>query len=592
MKCAHLFAMWIAIAACTCTAFGLPNEVSYHIEATLDTTFNFILGTERVTITNHSGVPLPELYFHLPPNAFKRGADTSYQRDLKAFYNVELDWLYADPRDDASLHVESIMLDGQALAFATEDTFLKVTLPAPLEAEGTLTLDITFLNDLMAATPVNLFAASYAVRSGVRNGVYTVGKWYPQLAVYDQAGWRLYPYRLLGEFYSDFGDYALVLTVPGTMVVGATGDLISQQENADGTRTWVFEARRVHDVAWVGSARYRVVEVEWEGKHVRTLWLDQASLPALALNSFQFYSRTFGPYAYGTLNVAQVEVGGGMEYPGIVMIAKAAVEEVSHEVAHQWWYGAVGNDEYEESWLDEGATTFSSELYRIQGRGEPSALRRMLTYVESGPPVLTPSDQFHSLRSFGNVIYTKGSSVFWMLRELLGADRFLQALRTYYERFRYRNATTADLIGVFEAEAGESLDWFFEQWLHTSQILDVAVQDVHTQVQADGSLLVGFALVHQGQARMPVRVRLLAEQRMIHEFVWDGRQPQAQFTVASESALTRILLDPEQALLESDRSDNAWAVSALGMWSTVSVALALVLAGGAWRRLKARGGRG
>ncbi|HEY5597115.1 MAG TPA: M1 family metallopeptidase [Candidatus Bipolaricaulota bacterium] len=589
MKRTHLLAMWMIIATYSCAAFGLPNEVSYHIEAKLDTTFNFILGAEQVTITNHTGTPLPELYFHLPPNAFKRGADTSYQRDLKAFYNVGLDWIYADPADDAFLLVDAVTLDGQALAFTSEDTFLKVTLPAPLEAEGTLTLSITFLNDLMVPAPVNLFAASYAVRSGVRNGVYTVGKWYPQLAVYDQAGWHLDPYRLLGEFYGDFGDYALKLTVPGDVVVGATGDLVSLQDNADGTRTWAFATQRAHDVAWVASARYRVSEVEWEGKRVRTLWLNQEGLAALALDSFQFYSRTFGAYAYGTFSIAQVEVGGGMEYPGIVMIAKAVVEEVSHEVAHQWWYGAVGNDEYNETWLDEGPTTFSSELYRIEARGEPSTLRRMLTYVETGPPVLTPSDQFTSLRAFGNVIYTKGSSIFWMLRGLLGHDLFLQALRAYYERYRYRNATTADLIGVFEEEAAQPLDWFFEQWLHTSRVLDVTVQDVQSQVQPDGSSTVSFTLANQGQARMPVRVQLLAEQQIVSEFVWDGKQPLARFTVASESTLTRIVLDPEQSLLESDRNDNAWAISAMSAWSTVGFAVALALAGGVWWRLTARG---
>src|SRR5574337_989516 len=76
-------------------AFGLPNEVSYEIAAQLNTTSQSIEGVEQVTITNRTGVELSELYFHLPPNAFQRGSDTAYQRDLQAFFYVWLNEIYA-----------------------------------------------------------------------------------------------------------------------------------------------------------------------------------------------------------------------------------------------------------------------------------------------------------------------------------------------------------------------------------------------------------------------------------------------------------------------------------------------------------------
>lgn len=583
--------LFFSVVLCVAVPFvseALPNEVSYEITAQLDVQNQVVLASQQVTVTNRTAQALQELYFHVPPNAFTRGADTAYQRDLKTFLNTDVDRIYANETDDASLTIQRMTVAGNPVEFLLDDTLLLVALPQPLEPNETITLSMSFVNDLIVAATGNVFAGSFAVRSGFRNGVYTVAKWYPQLVVYDEQGWHLDPYRFMGEFYSDYGDYTLRLTLPQALIVGATGELVSQTDNPDGTQTLLFEAKRVRDVAWAASARFRISEVEWEGKLIRTLWLSNARIADLALDSVKYFSQTFGQYAYDTLTAVQVEVGGGMEYPGIVMIARGSVEEVSHEVAHQWWYGAVGNNEFDETWLDEGPTTFSSELYRIESRGEPDTLRRMLTFLEPGVPVLTPSSAFTSNRTFGQVIYTKGSSIFWMLREVLGPSLLQQALQTYYERFKYRNATTQDLIDTFEQVAQQDLDWFFDQWLRTDKVLDVAIGDVETQIQPDGAYLTTFGIAHEGMAQMPIRIRVLAENDVLEEMVWAGEDRQTTLSVITQDRPTRIELDPGRTLLEADRNDNVWTSSTLAFGPALGWVLAIVVAGGLWQRLTHR----
>jgi hypothetical protein len=399
--------------------WALPNEIEYTISAQLDIAQNIITGTEIVRFTNRTGTELKELYFHMVPNAFKRGANTKYQQELQRA-GIFPTLIYASPDDDAFMEIKSITANGQALSFTLDDTLMRVALPKPLADGETLELQIEFLNDLMQPTPGALWAASFAVRSGHRNGTYTVTLWYPKVVVYDaDEGWNLDKYSFLGEFYGDFANYDVTLTVPANFVVGCTGVILS--ETVQGTQKIVkVRAERVHDFAWVAGPFYRVEETTLSnGSQLRVLSLG-FNMTATAADAMNFFNERFGPYAYPVVTVAQVTVGGGMEYPGIVMIAGGSVTEIVHELAHQWWYAAVGNDEMDEAWLDEAFATFSEELYDIERRQAPLSSRSSYNFREPGIPVLTRADQFPSLRSYAQAVYTKGSGVLWMLRWVCG----------------------------------------------------------------------------------------------------------------------------------------------------------------------------
>jgi len=553
-----LLAGFIFIVTLSTPSLALPNDVSYEINATLNADFHFIAGVQTMSLTNRTEVELNELYFHVVNNAFTRGSDTLYQQDLSRLLVVTVDRIYNNPGDDAFMAIQSIGVNGTPLEFSITDTLMKVNLTTPLLPDESLIVNIEFIHDLVEVAPGNLFAASLAVRSGFRDGVYTVAKWYPQLVVFDEAGWQLDEYRFMGEFYGDFADYTLNINIPQNMKVGASGDFVDEVFHNDNSKTQTYRIERARDVAWAASELFREEVVEWQGKTIRTLWLNQFLLPSITLDSFQYFSDTFGEYAYNTLTAVQVETAGGMEYPGIIMIASGLVEEISHEVAHEWFYAGVGNNEFDEAWLDESPTTFASELYRIESRGEPANIRRMLNFIEPTMPILTRSVDFNSVNGFVAANYSKGPGIFWMLDDLLGRDIFLESMRTYYQNFKYQNATTQDLIDSFETVSGQELDWFFDQWLTTTGRLDVALQQVQVELQPDDTWTTTFDVIHQGEIRMPVRVDIFSDNIVIESFVWDGIEDQTSFTINTPQPPNSIHLDSQRKLVEQDRVDNFW----------------------------------
>ena len=547
-------------------AFGLPNEVSYDIDARLDAETHAITGEAALTFTNRTGGPLDQIVFHLYPNAFKRGSDTFYQRELQQKAGVEdLDEIYADPSDDAFMTIHSVADRTQSLGYQIDGTLMTVDLAAPLPNDTQIELTIDFTYNLMEIPSEGQYAGNFAQRSGHRNGVYTITLWYPKVAVFDDEGWHAQPYSYIGEFYGDFGDYIVSLNVPSEMTVGATGRRQGQVvEVGDKNRkTLTYRASNVHDFAWAASERYKRRELTTDdGVTVQALALDGADLAEQARDALVYFAETYGPYAYETLVAADVTAGGGMEYPGIIMIGFGSVREIVHEVGHQWWYGAVGNNEYDEAWLDEALTTYSDERFRIEQRGlSASGTRSSFRFREPGTPVLTEASEFASLNRYFESVYTKGSGVLWMLEGWLGRATFDEVLQTYYDRFRFRNVTTADFIATVEDVTGREMDEFFDHWLRTTDTLDVYVDGVRTRASSEGTYRYEIAVGRQGRSIAPVTVRAIDQDGQSQDHLWENDADRATIEVTLDAPLSEVIVDPAQKLLETDRRNNAWDAS-------------------------------
>jgi hypothetical protein len=549
-------AFWLLVVSFwSATLWALPNEIGYTISAQLDTVKNIITGTETVRFANRTGSELNELYFHVVPNAFKRGANTKYQQELQRA-GIPPALIYTSPTDDAFMEIKSITADGQTLSFTVEDTLMRVALTNPLADGQTIQLQIEFVNDLMQPSPQALWAATFAVRSGHRNNTYTVTLWYPKVVVYDaDEGWNLDQYSLLGEFYGDFADYRVELRLPANFVLGATGAIVNETVQGN-QKTVTLKAEKVRDFAWVAGLSYQTKEIGLQnGARLRALSLG-LPMDAVATDAMNFFSERFGPYAYPVATVAQVTVGGGMEYPGIVMIAGGSVLEIAHELAHQWWYAAVGNDEMDEAWLDEGFATFSEELYQIERRRAPSSTRSSYHFREPGIPILTRADQFPSLQVYAQTVYTKGSGVLWMLRWALGAESFDRLLREYYTRFKFKNATVLDFIAVAEDVSNQELDGFFDIWLRTTKTLDFSLPLGSWRQLEDGQIEVRLTVTRQGEAIAPVKVVLMLRDGSTLETRWDGKQTVMELVFKSQSAPAQAEIDPGHDVLEQNRANN------------------------------------
>jgi hypothetical protein len=206
-------------------------------------------------------------------------------------------------------------------------------------------------------------------RFGYAGGLALVGTALPTLEVHDDQGWHHDPFEDLGEsFYSVAGRYRVTLEgapdldtpTTGTLVGGPVplpGGLIARTYAADGVRDFAWAAGRLEQVS--GGTAPRVVVSYRAGAVTKT---QAQRMLAAARTAVSTFSQSFGPYPYPELDVVLVAFSDfGMEYPTIVF-SEVDKWTVAHEIAHQWWYGLVGNDQYAEPWLDESLATWSEEL--------------------------------------------------------------------------------------------------------------------------------------------------------------------------------------------------------------------------------------
>ena len=180
----------------------------------------------------------------------------------------------------------------------------------------------------------------------------------------------------------------------------------------------------------------------------------------------------------------------GVEYPGIFLVASdlysdpdqdSFIVATAHEAAHQWWYSVVGNDVFDEPWLDESMATYSSSLYYQDALGQ-AAYRGFINYWQDrlsdlrqdslDDQVTQSLGYFEALDTphvYGTVVYTKGALFLEALREEIGDEAFFTALQNYYQKYKYQIATTDDLLAEFETSADRELDEFYQEWLYTAE---------------------------------------------------------------------------------------------------------------------------
>jgi len=455
-------------------AANLDHAPRYHLALNVDPSNHRFSGLSRLTYTNQEDTALDRLYFRLLPNGKK-----SY--------------------GNGSLKVDSLIIEGKVVEplLSQQDTVLEVPLSAALDPGAQTEIVFTFSGNL----PVDFAGdpekgeGGYGIYSSSK-GVISLAGWYPILAVYDHQGWNLDPVSAIGDsVYSDTAFYTVDLTTPKEVVVAATGVIEVEQESGDRiTRRYASGPAR--DFALVMSPDFERHQSLVDGVTVTSYSLPgHASAGETALgiasDSLRLYNSLFGAYPYTEFDIveAPMRYALGVEFPGLVQIRSSLYEDpeepvfittISHEVAHQWWYNLVGNDVFEEPWLDEGLTTYSSVLQYESDYGS-SAADGYLDYLESSyaqaksnghdAPVnssLSFFEQQGLVSDYAAIIYHKGALFFDAVRDRLGDSIFFEALQRYYQEYQFGIATTDDLLRIFEETAGEQLDDFYNQWLDTT----------------------------------------------------------------------------------------------------------------------------
>jgi aminopeptidase N len=411
-----------------------------------------------VRYTNTEDVPLDAVYFRLYPNL---------------------------PGYGGSITVEKVVLNGTPVETTLEagGSALRVPLDPPLAPGDVADLTLWFREIVPTDTVAGYGLYAY------EDDVYALAGFYPTIPVYDDEGWNVEVAPPYGDAtFTDAAFYQVHLTVPEDLTMVTSGSTLEISENDDGSRTWVAVGGPMRDFYVAMSSDYEVASQEVDGTRVNSYYRsaqDEGGELALryASDALRVFSERFGPYPYSELDVVATPTNaGGIEYPGAIVVAQALYDleggffelATVHEVAHQWWYGLVGNDQLDEPWLDESLTNYSAFLYYEDTAGEDAA-DLIKQRVFEGPYLTAqkderdrgvggPVDSF-SERDYGAIVYGKGPLFFDALRAQLGDEAFFAALRDYLETHRYGAAYPDDLIAAFEETTGQQIDDLYEFWI-------------------------------------------------------------------------------------------------------------------------------
>jgi peptidase M1-like protein len=592
---------WATISAAGAAPAALaraPQIASYAIRATYDATAQTISGHEVLTWRNATPDAATHLYLHLYLNAFANSQST-FMREVGSAWS---EWLRLHPDGWGYIEIQRMRIadtDVTArLQFVhpdddnTEDrTVVRVPLDTPVRPRRTLEVEI----DFVAKLP-KLFA-----RSGYAGPFAFVAQWFPKIGVFEGGAWNCHQYHRNSEFYADFGTYDVTLTVPRDQVVGATGVVLDEHDNADGSKTLHVHAEDVHDFAWTADPRFRVFERQVDGVMLRLLLQPNHSGQLerhvdAARAAVQFYRSWVGEYPYPQLTMVDPGAGGrragGMEYPNLITVgttwwmpAEIRVPEVItiHEFGHQYWYGMVASNEFEEAWLDEGINSYVEGRIMDAAYGPGSYLDALGIQVSSLPaqrlqylsaathdPLTRPAWGFLDATSYQSISYAKTALALDTLAGQIGEERVRQGLRTYFERWRFKHPHGADFLDAMNAGAGEDLSWYFEQVVRGTGVLDYAV----TRVDSDSiEGPAGYTLVdghpgtvtpaatptesayrsevvveRLGEVVMPVKLQIVFDDGTNATEEWDGRERWKRFEYRGNQRVDWAVVDPSRTM--------------------------------------------
>ncbi|MCF7801352.1 MAG: M1 family metallopeptidase [Candidatus Marinimicrobia bacterium] len=389
------------------------QEVQYHIAVTLNDTSHTLTADQQLLYINHSPDTLTGIWMHLWPNAYRDDTSELARERMKS---RRTRFLKTDDDGRGWMELGEIRADGEVIDWQSKSDSKDIAwfqLNHPLAPGDSAKLDIPFEVKIPRLTS----------RMGHMNQHYEITQWYPKPAVYDATGWHPMSYRNWGEFYSEYGEYAVAITLPENYVVAATGVLQSLDEqawldslagfgnalvdsirNSGGktvpdtltallkksvpassktTKTIIFHQDKVHDFAWFADKQFLVTrDTTHVGSNLKThtvaLW--NYVLP----KNFSKYrhgltylkaaidssSSWFWPYPYEQCSVVDgdISAGGGMEYPMITVVNASGWQGmldlvIFHEVTHNWFYGLAGFNERRYPWLDEGFTSYAEKRY-------------------------------------------------------------------------------------------------------------------------------------------------------------------------------------------------------------------------------------
>jgi hypothetical protein len=581
--------------------------VAYQIDARLDTAKHTITATETLRYKNLTGQPQKTFPFHLYLNAFQpqstfmteeRRDDPDYEWKPQSFGANNISQLEVTGMGDLTNQIHFIQPDDHN---AADHTVMQIELPRAVPAGADVEFKIAFNDQL----------PEVVARTGYLRDFYMVGQWFPKVGVWWKGAWNCHQFHNTTEFFADFGTFDVNITLPQNEVVGAGGDLVASANNSDGTKTLTFHSEDVHDFSWSASPSFTDVEDSWTGSagtvklHILMSPGNMASAPRyiqVLKGTLALYDQWIGPYPYDRLTIIDPPHegfrAGGMEYPTLITadtawwVPKGALlpELVTqHEFGHQYWYGMVATNEFEDAWLDEGINSYmeTKGMDALYGKytsvfnfpfaqmGEDDEQRISYLAKPDTDPIARFAWLFYDGNAYGAISYGKTTTVLLTLEKLIGEETMRQALHTYFMRYRFTHPTGEDFLKTIEEVSGKDLHSYFDQAIFGTQILDYKILDAHSDpvnwyepektAAKDGNVLYRTYVTVQRKEDFvfPVDVKINFDDKQSVTEHWDGRDRWARYVYDRKAQVVSAEIDPNhQVWLDRDFYNNSYLVEA------------------------------
>ncbi|PWI48062.1 hypothetical protein CEE45_08540 [Candidatus Heimdallarchaeota archaeon B3_Heim] len=533
---------------------------NYTLDLSLDSSSHYLTGTLIMDYVNNENINIDQLYFHLFPNA-------SVNEDIPGY-----------------LLVNSVKTKDQVqeLDFTFGNQLLNLTLPQPVLPDGTFSLWMEFET---AITTNDSFRLNYK-DDPTKGLVYALCNYYPILAVFDDDGWNLEPQYFVGDpFYSDVANYYVNLTVQSDYIVASSGELIGQNSVLTDQIEYKYQLLKARDFSFAISPDYITESGVYNSIPLKVYYLprdaENWTYQALyaALYSFELFTDLYGPYPYTSFSIATTfGFYGGMEWPGLVYIQSGYnywETGIAHEIAHQWFYAVVGNDQIDEGFLDEGIVCYShwyyweerydwtvdffdAHLWRTAETSNATqfpdglVINRSINYI-----IENNMDSSY----YWEAAYHKAPSVFHLLRTYIGDDNFFNGLQRFYTEYSFQIATFNNLIECFNYYT--DIDWFLP-WFNEGFIPNVEIVSTELKDTVQNEYNLSITLKQTGlsvyAAKIPFLVSLdNGEDTLI--WVWSN---------TSTASTSYILLDKKPLSLTTELSSGyLYSINLLQMasWS-------------------------
>lgn len=556
-----------------------------------------VRGSEQISYMNNSPDTLRQLVLKLFLNIHKPGAPRMGGADS----------LYLTP----GVQIDRFAVNGQPTRWpgnANTFTWQRVQLSTPVLPRDSVKLSVDWHYEV----------SRQSGREGMLDSTsYFLAYFYPRIAVYDDYnGWDTMDFTDQQEFYSDFNDYDVSLTVPPNFIVWGTGMLLNpesilqpdplqrfrtsmtsdetirvatQQQLSNKTitqqsaqNTWRFKAGHVPDVAFIVSDHYDwdaasvlVDDATHRRASVQAAYNDTASdyrhMVQYGRHALDWLSHNWPgvPYPYEKTTV--VEGPAGMEYPMMAndesyadtTFARFVAE---HEIAHTYFPFYMGIDETRYAFMDEGWATTFEYLLAVVDMGAPRAGDFFRTFRvkrwinDPSPledlPIITPADVLKG-PAYGNNAYGKAALGYLAMKDLLGDAVFGKSLHAFMDRWNGKHPTPWDFFNTFNNVTGQNLNWFWQSWYFTNSYIDLAVRSVTKR----GA---GYSIVVDNIGGMPAPVDFHVHyadgsDETIHETpaIWQANQKSAAVTIASKKIVQSIDLNGG-IWMDADTTNNRW----------------------------------